>query len=199
MTESSSKPDWMPLSDVTAVARARDGDRDAFRTLVERHSRAVFRLAHRMTGNREDAEDIVQDAFTRAYRQLGQFESRSSFATWMHRITVNCAIDFLRSRSGHRDAVLDDERLQDVAASASSPHQASPERLARSREVKDAVLEAMESLSSLERAAFMLRHFEGRSLQEIGDRLGLGTSATKHSIFRAVRKMRVALAEFAEV
>ena len=92
----------MPQTDAATVALARDGDSEAFRALVERHSRAVYRLAHRMTGSAQDAEDIVQETFLKAYRQLGRFESRANFSTWLHRIAVNCSIDLIRSRP-HRE------------------------------------------------------------------------------------------------
>src|SRR3954470_7691165 len=89
----------MDATDVAAVlARARQGDSEAFRTLVERHSRRAFQLAFRLTGNEQDAEDVVQEAFIRAYRQLGRFEARAHFATWLHRIVANCSIDLIRSR-----------------------------------------------------------------------------------------------------
>ncbi len=111
---------WMPQTDAATVALARDGDSEAFRALVERHSRAVYRLAHRMTGSAQDAEDVVQETFLKAYRQLSRFESRANFSTWLHRIAVNCSIDLIRSRphreSGHDAADLDqlggDERGQ---------------------------------------------------------------------------------------
>src|SRR6187397_1902630 len=90
--------DWMHLEDAAAVAKAMGGDEDAFRELVERHSRSVFRLAYRMTGSAEDAEDIVQETFVRAYKQLARFESRSNFSTWLYRIGFNCSIDHLRGR-----------------------------------------------------------------------------------------------------
>src|ERR1700749_338148 len=82
---------WMPQTDAATVALARDGDSEAFRALVERHSRAVYRLAPRMTGNPQDAEDVVQETFLKAYKQLGRFESRANFSTWLHRIAVNCS------------------------------------------------------------------------------------------------------------
>src|SRR6266404_1518482 len=88
----------MECSNQTAVARARAGDADAFRVLVERHSRALFGLAFRMTGNEQDAEDVVQESLLRAYRQLGKFDERSSFGTWLYRITVNCSLDVVRAR-----------------------------------------------------------------------------------------------------
>src|ERR1051326_7002306 len=96
----------MPHTDAAAVALARDGDSEAFKGLVERHSRAVYRLAHRMTGNPQDAEDVVQETFLKAYRQLGRFESRANFGTWLHRIAVNCSIDVIRARK-HQETAHD--------------------------------------------------------------------------------------------
>ena len=76
--------------DAAVVSRARAGDDEAFRALVERHSRSIFRLAYRMTGSESDAEDVVQETFLRAYRQLNRFEARANFGTWLYRIGVNC-------------------------------------------------------------------------------------------------------------
>src|SRR4051812_23471737 len=184
----------MPHTDAAAVALARDGDSHAFRSLVERHSRAVYRLAHRMTGSPQDAEDVVQETFLKAYRQLGRFESRANFGTWLHRIAVNCSIDLIRSRP-HREAGHDAADLEQLGADggADAASRPSPERLMLSTEVQDRVHAAMSALSPMERAAFVLRHFEGRSIEEIGQALGLKSNAAKHSIFRAVKKMRVAL------
>src|SRR4029077_19201870 len=88
----------MEQSDATAIAQVRDGNADAFRVLVERHSQSVFRLAYRMTGNQHDAEEIVQEAFLRAYQKLGQFAARANFGTWVYRIAANYAIDRMRQR-----------------------------------------------------------------------------------------------------
>ena len=94
----------MDATDVTAVlAKARQGDSDAFRTLVEQHSRRAFQLAYRITGNEHDAEDVVQESFIRAYRQLGRFEARAHFSTWLHRIVANCSVDLIRSRRARYD------------------------------------------------------------------------------------------------
>src|SRR5205085_7962817 len=135
----------MPQTDATAVALARDGDSEAFRALVDRHSRAVYRLAHRMTGNPQDAEDVVQDTFLKAYRQLGRFESRANFSTWLHRIAVNCSIDLIRSRrhqeSGHDAADL--EALDSARDDGVQHVDPSPERLMLSSEVQQRVGEAM--------------------------------------------------------
>ncbi|HEY3742835.1 MAG TPA: sigma-70 family RNA polymerase sigma factor, partial [Bryobacteraceae bacterium] len=85
----------MELSDEAAVLAVRGGNRDAFRVLVERYSRSVFRLGYRMTGNEQDAEDVVQEAFLRAYKQLNRYESRSSFSTWLYRIAANYSLDLI--------------------------------------------------------------------------------------------------------
>jgi RNA polymerase sigma-70 factor (ECF subfamily) len=176
-----------------AVERAQSGDSDAFRLLVEQHSRAIFRLAFRMTGNEQDAEDVVQETFLRAYRQLSRYEARSSFSTWLYRIASNYALDLIRMRKRHEDrrergSSEDHDILQTVPETSPGP-----DRVLYGSQVKDKVNAALDELSAQERAAFVLRHFEGLSIEEIGQSLGTGTNATKHSIFRAVQKLRKSL------
>ncbi len=184
----------MDASDLTVVAQVRAGDHDAFRFLVERYSRPVFRVAYRVTGHEQDAEDVVQETFLRAYRQIGQFQERSAFSTWLYRIAFNCAHDLLRQRpKRQRVQSLDDEEagpgLEPVDGSADG----SPHRKLADREFAGKLRDAFHELSLQERAAFMLRHFEGLSIEEIGKVLGLQQSATKHSVFRAVRKLRLSM------
>ena len=125
----------MDASEAAAVlARARQGDSDAFRVLVERHSRNAFRLAHRLTGNEQDAEDVVQESFIRAYRQLGRFESRANFGTWLYRIVANCSVDLIRVRQSRRDQSRAESL--DEAAGIASNAAPGPERLARSAEIE---------------------------------------------------------------
>jgi RNA polymerase sigma-70 factor, ECF subfamily len=185
----------MDATEAAAVlARARQGDSDAFRALVETHSRSVFRLAFRMTGNQQDAEDVVQESFLRAYRQLGRFESRANFGTWLYRIVSNCSVDLMRSKQARHDQVRGDSLDQEGAMELPAADMPGPERIAESAEIERRVQHALQALSPLERAAFTLRHYEGRSIDEISATLGLGTSAAKHSVFRAVKKLRLALA-----
>jgi RNA polymerase sigma-70 factor (ECF subfamily) len=179
----------MPLDDAAAVAKAKGGDQEAFRVLVERHGRSVYRLAYRMTGRPEDAEDVVQETFVRAYRQLGRFESRSNFATWLYRIGFNCAIDYMRSRP-HRESSEPHDTLERIAPGADGP---TMDDLVFAGEVGTRVQQALLDLSPQERAAFLMRHYQGCSIEEICGALNLKTNAAKHSIFRAVKKMRVAL------
>jgi len=179
----------MPGDDAAAVAEARGGNEDAFRVLVERHGRAVFRLAFRMTGRAEDAEDVVQETFIRVHRQLGRFEARSNFGTWVYRIAFNCAIDYMRARP-HRESAESHDRLEQLSGQNLG---AAADDLVFAAEISERMQQALGCLSAQERAAFLLRHFHGSSIEEICQTLGLRANAAKHSIFRAVRKMRIAL------
>jgi RNA polymerase sigma-70 factor (ECF subfamily) len=182
-------------SDTQAVARVRAGEAEAFRVLMERHGRAVFRLAFRMTGNQHDAEDVVQETFLRAFRKLDEFEERAQFGSWVHRIAANCAYDMLRSR-GRRHARFDNAVMEGEPRDVAT-EDPGPERLLAGEEVRRRVRAAMARMSALERSAFTLRHLEGMTIAEIAQSLDLQAEAAKQSVFRAVRKVRGALAEHA--
>lgn len=184
----------MEEADAALVTRARKGDHDAFGVLVRRHSRPLFHLAYRMTGIEQDAEDVVQETFLRAYRQLGRFETRAEFGTWLHRIAVNCSFDVLRKRQrqDEQSEALGQEAWQELMALSMQP--LAPDAEALNLEMKQQVAGALDILTPTERAAFVLRHFEEKSIQEIAETLGVGSSAAKQSIFRAMQKLRRTLA-----
>ena len=182
------------MTDAAAVSRAREGDADAFRTLVDRHSHAVFRVAYRMTGNEHDADDVVQETLLRAYRQLARFEERANFGTWLHRIAINCSLDLLRARGRADSRYGGDLEIAELTGAAKQDPQ--QDRLLLSAELQKEVAVAMERLSGNERTAFVLRHFEGMPVEEIGRTLGIQVNAAKHTIFRAVRKLRESLEPF---
>jgi RNA polymerase sigma-70 factor (ECF subfamily) len=183
----------METTDAAVVAQVLAGDKDAFRVLVERHSRSIFRVVYRMTGNQQDTEELVQETFLRAYRSLQRFELRSNFATWLYRIAVNRSLDFLVSRKA---AMKDPYQVAD-SADPEDHHQIQvhsanpgPERVAMSGEINRKVGQAMTLLTPAERAAFIMRHMEGRSIEEISLALNLKPSAAKNCVFRAVKKLR---------
>lgn len=179
------------MADLMTVSRARSGDAEAFRLLVEQHSRTIFRVAYRMTGNEHDADDVVQETFLKAYRQLGRFEERANFGTWLHRIAINCSLDLLRLRGRHdRHRVSDEDDMMSSTIETTDPR---PDRLLLSAELQKHVVAALDRLSGNERTAFVLRHFEGMPVDEIGRALGIQVNAAKHTIFRAVRKLRDSL------
>jgi RNA polymerase sigma-70 factor (ECF subfamily) len=177
--------------DTDLVARVIAGDDDAFRLLVDRHSRPLYRAAFRIVGNAADADDVVQETFLRAYRALGRFDARASFTTWVHRIAINCSLDLIDSRKRRGPHESEDEHLNQLISS-----DATPDRLALGSEMQRAIDAAMRELSGNERTAFVLRHFEGMPLEEIGQILGIRLNATKNTVFRAVRKLREQLQPF---
>jgi RNA polymerase sigma-70 factor (ECF subfamily) len=179
-------------SDADLVERARGGVSDAFRVLVERHSRSVFRLAYRMTLNEFDADDVVQETFLRAYRSLGRFDGRSEFGTWIYRIAVNCSLDLQRAKGKRAEVGANDGEGDGLMAMLPAPNP-TPDRVALSGQVRQIVDETLAGLSPMERTAFLLRHVEGMAVPQISAVLGRNSGATKHSIFRAVKKLREAL------
>jgi RNA polymerase sigma-70 factor (ECF subfamily) len=183
----------MDENDQAAIRAVLLGDKDAYGALVVRHSAKLFRLAFRITGNEADAEDVVQEAFLTGYRKLESFESRSNFATWIYRIAVRCALNKI---SGSR---VDQNRV----AEGSNPEQkevqladmtAGPERLLLSGEIGAMQEIAMHSLTPIERTAFVLRHIEERTTDEIATVLGIAPNAAKQAVFRAIQKLRRRLA-----
>src|ERR1700741_3612892 len=190
-------------SDAIAVERTLAGDRDAYRVLVERHSHNVFRLAYRMTGNQHDAEEVVQEAFLRAYQKLSQFAARANFGTWVYRIAANYAIDRMRQRknedSNRALPARETEEGAEMDLISTVPDAApSPERLAQSGQLAAQMRRALRELTPAERTAFVMRHWGGSGIEEIADALKSSTSAAKNTVFRSVQKLRKALEPFVE-
>ena len=179
----------MEGAEAMALTGAREGETEAFRMLVDQHSHKMFRLAFRMTGNEQDAEDVVQETFLRAYRKLGRYESRAQLTSWLHTIATNCAIDLLRRRKRRPTTEL--ERVELLSPMTSE--EPGPERAAFSGQIQERVEAEMANLTPKERVAFTLRHYEGLSIDEIAEAMGSPSGSVKNNIFRAVRKLRAAL------
>jgi RNA polymerase sigma-70 factor (ECF subfamily) len=184
----------MDKNDQAAIRAVLSGDKEAYGALVVRHSAKLFRVAFRIIGNEADAEDVVQEAFLRGYRKLESFELRSDFGTWIYRIAVRCALDRV---SGAR--INDDSRVGEE--SDPQQHQvqmadlaAGPERLLLSGEIGAMQEMAMLSLTPTERTAFVLRHMEDCTSEQIATALGIEPNAAKQAVFRAVQKVRRRLA-----
>jgi len=163
----------------------------------------VFRLAYRMTGNKHDAEEVVQEAFLRAYQKLGQFAARANFGTWVYRIAANYAIDRMRQRKSE-DAQREpagrpsDDGIERDVASLVPDGAPSPERLAQSEQLAVHMRRALNALTPAERTAFVMRHWGGSGIEEIAEALKSSTSAAKNTVFRSVQKLRRALEPFVE-
>jgi len=188
----------MDPAELERVRRARRGDAEAFRGIVEAYSKPLWRAAFRVLGDSAAAEDAVQDAFLRAWRALDRFDEAADFSTWLYRIAINAAIDQRRQRRRREvfSGPLPEDFDGQVSARSTS---AGPHRHAVSRQMLDRAQEAIAELSEAERTAILLRHFEGCSIAEIAQALGGGENAAKQAIFRAVHKLRAVLGPLMEM
>jgi RNA polymerase sigma-70 factor (ECF subfamily) len=180
-----------------AIRAVLAGDVEAYRSLVLRHTAMVFRVAFRITANPSDADEVVQEAFLRAYQKLPSFQSQATFATWVYRIAVNCAFDLV-SRRERQPSFRD---IHDAGQEPIPDHPdpaAGPEQQLLSRELGAQQQHALHALTALERTAFLLRHIEDQSTTEIAAALNLAPNAAKQAVFRAVQKLRQRLAPLRE-
>jgi RNA polymerase sigma-70 factor (ECF subfamily) len=184
----------MGKSDHATVQAVLAGNKEAYGKLVALYSRTVFAVAYHITGNEADAEEVVQDAFLRGYRKLDSFESRASFGTWIYRIAVRCALDRIALRRPDAAVRIDDRPDPESQAVQLADGAPDPERHLLSGEIGALRELAMDSLTPVERAAFTLRHMEGRGIGEIAAALGVAPNAAKQAVWRAVHKLRQRLA-----
>jgi len=180
------------IGDVALVAAAKNGDRKAFEILVERHEQRIFFVAQRMTRNREDAEDVVQQSFQKAFTHMDRFENRSSFATWLTQVAINEALMLLRKRRGLREVLIDDVNGNEEAATSlelpdSSPD---PEVSYAQKEWVGMLSLAMDELTPGIRKAIQLRELDERSSEDTARIMGISVSALKGRMFHGRKRLR---------
>jgi RNA polymerase sigma-70 factor, ECF subfamily len=184
--------------EMSLVHAAKAGDLEAFSQLVNRYDRNVFRIAQHITHNEEDAQDVVQDAFLKAYQNLEQFQENSKFYTWLVRIAVNEALMKLRKRRNDRTVSLD----EDVETEEGSmPREVAdwspnPEQLYGQSELGDILKKTVQGLPPGFRTVFVLRDVEGLSTEETAEMLGLSVPAVKSRLLRARLQLRERLARY---
>ena len=188
-----------PVSEEMAlVRRAKRGDDEAFAELVRRYDRNVFRIAQHITQNREDAEDVVQEAFLKAYRNLAKFQEQSKFYTWLVRIAVNEALMKLRRRKPERTVSLDEEiRTEDDSLPREvadwSPN---PEQMYNQAELREILTRTIQGLPPGFRTVFVLRDVEALSTEETAQALELSIPAVKSRLLRARLQLRERLSQY---
>ena len=186
-------------AELVLVDAARNGDLASFEELVRRYDRNVFRIANHITQNREDAEDVVQDAFLKAYQNLGSFQGQSKFYTWLVRIAVNEALMRLRRRrTGAGRTVSLDEEIdtgEDTVPRDVADWSPNPEQLYDQAELKDLLDRTIQGLPASFRTVFVLRDVEGLSTEETAEALGLSVPAVKSRLLRARLQLRERLSK----
>jgi RNA polymerase sigma-70 factor (ECF subfamily) len=182
------------------IREAQRGDRSAFDSLVRRYDQPVLRLALHMLSNEQDAQDVHQEAFLKAYRHLGNFRFECSFYTWLYRIVTNLCLDHLRRRKSRREdsaTVLDSHGDEmDLLSNVSDTRaMANPARELDRKRMGKSIHAALNKLTPRERTVFELKHYQGLKLRTIGEMLSTTEETAKNTLFRATRKLRAELAE----
>jgi len=182
------------------IREAQRGERAAFDALVRRYDQSVLRLALHMLGNEQDAQDVHQEAFLKAYRHLGNFRFECSFYTWLYRIVTNLCLDHLRRRKSRREdaaTVIDvhGEEMDLMANVSDTRAMANPARELDRKRMGERINEALSKLTPRERMVFELKHYQGLKLRTIGQMLNTTEETAKNTLFRATRKLRANLAE----
>jgi RNA polymerase sigma-70 factor (ECF subfamily) len=182
------------------IREAQAGSRVAFDSLVRQYEHQVLRLALHLTGSEQDAEDIYQDAFLKAYRYIGNFRFECSFYTWIYRIVTNLCLDQLRRRKTRREdhAVVVDRAGDEIDLLASVSDNRSFSNPARELDRKvlgEKIQAALGKLTPRERMVFELKHYQGLRLRTIGEMLNTTEETAKNTLFRATKKLRTHLAE----
>jgi RNA polymerase sigma-70 factor (ECF subfamily) len=187
------------LDDATLIRAAQRGDRAAFEELVRHYDHAVLRLALHLTGSEPEAQDVYQDAFLKAYRNIGSFRFECSFYTWIYRIVTNLCLDYLRKKQVRKEdqPVMVDSNgeaydLLDRVADGRSG--ANPERDLMRRELGSQIARALQRLTPRERMVFEMKHYQGLKLRTIGEMLNTTEETAKNTLFRATQKLRGSLA-----
>ena len=185
-------------TDSELIARTLGGDGGAFALLVDRFQRKIYRVAFAIVRDEVEADTISQDTFIQAYTHLAKFEGRSEFETWLTRIAINRSRDALRRRRFVSLFVNNDEEEREgfVEPVDDRPD---PEREIMARQLRVAIERAERALSSQQKVIFRLRHYEGCSLEEIAELLGLRSGTVRAHLFRAIHKIRKELAEWVSV
>ncbi len=179
------EPPVIPSDEVELVAAAKGGDLSAFEELVRASQAEVYTLAYRLTGNEEDARDVAQEAYLRAFRSLKRFRGDARFSTWMHRITANCALTFLAKRTkGRHEELSSDESVADDRP------ESSPETMAEAEFMRDRLTDALSELPPRLRAVVVLRDVYDLPHEAIAAELGISQEAAKVRLHRARRKLR---------
>src|SRR6516225_8868296 len=187
------------MNDAELIREAQRGNHAAFEELVRQYDGAVLRLAYHMTRSEQDAQDIYQEAFLKAYRNIGNFRFECSFYTWIYRIVTNLCLDHLRKRHTRREdpqTVVDSSgREWDVLERVSDDRSgANPERDLMRRELGAKIAQALTRLTPRERMVFELKHYQGLRLRTIGEMLNTTEETAKNTLFRATQKLRSVLA-----
>lgn len=183
------------MDDIAVIQSAQEGNKEALRFLFEENKQRIFSLAYKYVKNAEDAEDILQETFIKAYNSLDKFDYRNSisFSPWLYRIGINCSIDYLRRHKKGKEKYRDIDDIDNISSGNSD---SDPEHTRRKREIREKIDQTLDRLSARQRMIFILRHYQQLSTKEIAEYLKCTEGSVKKQLFRAVQAIKQHLKSF---
>ena len=177
------------MNETEVVQLAQQGNTHAFRQLFEENKRKVFSLAFQYTKNKEDAEDILQETFIKAYHSLNKFKAQdnTNFSSWLYRIGINASIDHLRKNKMKKDNYIDSDQIPSISSDEGFSH---PEHAVRIKEIRTKLELTLNKLPKGQRMVFILRHYQQLSVKEIADYMECSEGSVKKQLFRAVETFK---------
>ena len=180
------------MKEEAVIKLAQEGNREAVRLLFEENKKKIFSLAYQYTKNAEDAEDILQETFIKAYRSLHRFDIKegNSFSPWLCRIGINCSIDYLRRNKNRKEKDLAQNNIENLA---SDNVNSNPENTSAQREIREKIDQTLNKLSGQQKIIFILKHYQQLTTREIAEYLNCSEGSVKRQLFRAVSAMKIHL------
>ena len=179
------------MDEQTVIESAQNGNTEALRLLFEDNRQKIFSLAYQYVKNVEDAEDILQETFIKAYRSLDKFQSQNSarFSPWLYRIGINCSIDFLRRNKNRRLKHSDPDDLDNLSSGSGGPS-SEPENTRDRKEIREKIDQTLNRLSGRQKMIFILKHYQELTTAEIAEYLNCSEGSVKRQLFRAVQSVK---------
>ncbi len=177
------------MDEIAAVKSAQEGNKEALRILFEENKKKIFALAYQYVKNAEDAEDILQETFIKAYRSLDKFDIQNgqSFSPWLYRIGINCSIDYLRRNKRRKEADTEVDNLENIA---SATNNLNPEEDRTKQEIREKVEQTLNKLSGRQKMIFILRHYQELTTEEIAEYMSCTEGSVKRQLFRAIAAVK---------
>lgn len=177
------------MNEQAVIQSVQQGNTEAFRVLFEENRQKIFYLAYQYTKNVEDAEDILQETFIKAYHSLHKFnvQNNTNFSSWLYRIGINCSIDLLRRNKKKRETISGIDNLENIS---SNNKDMDPEHTRRTEEIREKVTYVLNKLTAKQRMIFILKHYQQLSINEIAEYLSCSEGSVKKQLFRAVSAVK---------
>lgn len=179
------------------IEKIKNGDDDAMEAIVKKYKKKIYYLAYDLTNNSEDAEDLTQEVFFKAYSRIASFKGESTFGTWLYRITFNHYLDKRKKKSYLMNKKA--EQIQELSDETSGLSEHNPGRKYQDKQISEHVYSALKNITPREKCVFVLRHYNDHQIKEISEMMDISEGTVKSLLFRAVKKLQKELAYYIDI